>query len=242
MGKIDLRGMRFGRLTVLEECGRDSCGCVLWRCRCDCGEERVVSSRSLRSGHTSSCGCYQREIMKNPKHVTHGMRKTRLWRIWHGMRVRAGDLKCNRPYEVERYKDRGISVCDEWRCFENFAKWALSHGYEDGLQIDRIDNDGPYSPDNCRWVTCRENCNNRGNTRRLSDGTPLSLFVSGFGICVREDSNSHSGCSKEYQRISHAFKKHGEQVAIQKVFDIALEQFADKHGFTYVENALAIIQ
>lgn len=241
MGKIDLIGQKFGRLTVIEDVGRTKDQSVLWKCRCDCGNECVVRSGSLKCGHTTSCGCYQREVMKQAKHTTHGMRKTRLWRIWQGMCVRAGDNKCRKPDVVARYKDRGISVCEEWKAFVNFAEWALSHGYDDTLQIDRIDNDRGYSPDNCRWVTCRQNCNNRGNTFRLSDGTALSLFVSSFGICVRADSNVNSGCSKEYQRIRYAFRKHGEPAAIQKVFDLALETFAKNSGFEYIENAIALI-
>ena len=234
--KLDLRRMQFGRLVVVEEVGRSKSRKVLWRCRCACGNETVVSSGELRSGNTTSCGCFHRECVSKI-FTKHGLRRHPLYVVWQGLMERTGVVKGANDRVRRDYADRGISVCDAWRCFESFAEWSLSHGYEKGLQIDRIDNDGPYSPDNCRFVTPKQNSNNRRNTHRLSDGTPLAMLASSFGI-----ETYRSGQTKEYTRIRYAFRNHGEQAAIQKVFDIALEQFADKHGFTYVENALAIIQ
>ena len=233
--KIDLVGQRFGRLLVLEEAGRDKHKNVLWKCRCDCGNECVVRSGALRSGHTASCGCFRlvssRESLIGLD-IGHNLSKHPLYGVWHTMLRRGGVHKGADDKTRRNYISRGISVCDEWRDFGNFAEWALSHGYEKGLQIDRIDNDGNYTPENCRWVTPKQNCNNKRNTLRLSDGTPLAMFANSFGIETR---------SWGYYRVRYTLKTHGEQSAVTLIFDLALEQFADKIGFTYIENALDFI-
>lgn len=196
--KLDLRGQRFGRLVVLEDVGRDKHGHVLWRCRCDCSQETIVTSKSLRSGNTTSCGCYGRAC-----HTTHGMRKTRLYQTWLDILVRTGIHKGASEEHKRLYIDRGITVCDEWLVFENFRDWALSHGYRDDLQIDRIDNDKGYEPSNCRWVTPKENANNRRNTHHLDDGTPLAVFCSKVGIQTSENGRP----SRQYLRISMMYSR-----------------------------------
>ena len=201
--KLDLRGQPFGKLTVLRENGRDKRNQVLWLCRCECGREVNVRSYDLRSRRTTSCGCYQRERVVET-HTTHGMRRTRLYGVWRDMLARVGVYK-GAPEKVKRlYQDRGITVCDEWLVFENFRDWALSHGYKEGLQIDRVNNDAGYSPENCRWVTPKENTNNRRNTICLEDGTPLAMFCSKVGIHTRENGKQ----TKQYKRISNAYRKH----------------------------------
>lgn len=202
--KIDMTGRPIGRLLVIEECGRDSRGEALWLCRCECGNEVIVRGGSLRNENTTSCGCYWRERAAE-SNTTHGASQTRLYAIWQDMLTRVGVRK-GASEEVKRaYKDRGITVCDEWLVFENFRDWALSHGYKDDLQIDRRDNDKGYCPENCRWVTPKENVNNRRNTIRLEDGTPLAMFCSKVGI---ETTGKNGKPTKQYYRILQAYRKH----------------------------------
>ena len=200
--KIDMTGRVIGRFTVIDECGRDSRGEVLWRCRCECGNEVTVLGSHLRNENTTSCGCYQRERAAED-HTTHGMSKTRLYSTWQDMLVRAGVYKGASEKDKRLYQDRGITVCDEWLVFENFRDWALSRGYREGLQIDRIDNDKGYCPENCRWATPKENVNNRRNTIRLEDGTSLAMFCSKVGIQTRENGKP----TKRYKRILDAYRE-----------------------------------
>ena len=199
--KLDLRGQTFGKLTVLRENGRDKHNKVLWLCRCECGNVVTVRGYNLRKGNTKSCGCYRREAS-----TTHGMRKTHLYSVWTAMLQRVGVYKGASEKVKHNYQDRGITVCDEWLVLENFRDWALSHGYSDDLEIDRIDNDKGYCPENCRWVTCKENNNNRRNTLRLEDGTPLAMFCSKVGIQTRENGKQ----TKQYARILNAYRRHHE--------------------------------
>ena len=202
--KLDLRGQPFGKLTVLRENGRDKHNKVLWLCRCECGNEVTVLGESLRNEHTKSCGCYQRERAVEAN-TTHGMCKTRLYSVWKAMLRRVGAIKGVDEETKRLYQDRGIIVCDEWLVFENFRDWALSHGYKEGLQIDRRDNDKGYCQENCRWVTPKENINNRRNTIRLEDGTPLAVFCSRVGI---ETTGKNGKTTKQYDRILWAYRKH----------------------------------
>jgi hypothetical protein len=164
MGKqIDLTGQRFGRLTVISFSKLNKHRQSLWLCRCDCGNEIVTRSMCLVHGKTHSCGCFQKEgIVK--RNTTHGLTKTRLHRIWWGMKQRCCDKNC-RAYI--NYGSRGILICNEWHDdFLTFYNWAVSHGYSDDLSIDRINNDGNYEPSNCRWTTAKEQSNNRRTRKR----------------------------------------------------------------------------
>lgn len=201
---IDMTGRIIGRLTVIEECGRDARGRVLWRCRCECGNEVIVRGDHLRGEHpTTSCGCFQSERAAEAN-TTHGMHKTRLYYVWMAMIQRVGVIKGASERNKRDYQDRGITVCDEWLIFENFRDWAIPHGYKEGLQIDRRDNDKGYCPENCRWVSPKENTNNRRNTIRLEDGTPLAMFCSKVGIQTCENGKS----TDQYKRILYAYSKH----------------------------------
>ena len=162
---IDIMGMRFGKAVVCEDAGRNKRKEKLWICQCDCGNKFTATSYHLRSGHTKSCGCLQRE-KSALVHTTHGKSHTRLWGIWIGMRSRC-NLETHFNYAL--YGGRGIKVCDEWNDnFENFYKWAINNGYTDNLTLDRIDNDKGYSPDNCYWADNITQGNNRRNNHYIT--------------------------------------------------------------------------
>ena len=154
----DMVGQKFGRLFVIKAVAeRTKCGEVKYLCKCDCGNEKIIVGTSIRNGSTKSCGCIlSEETAKRAK--THGQSKTRLYRIWHGMLDRCNN---HNRHEYMYYGGRGITVCDEWMEFEPFYKWAMSHGYAYDLTIDRINNDGNYEPNNCRWVTMKEQAKNK---------------------------------------------------------------------------------
>lgn len=157
---VDMVGRRYGSLTVLYRLGSAD-GCVIWRCRCDCGNERDVRGQHLRQGLTTSCKTCGTEARRKV-HTIHGLRnKTPLYTTWCNMRRRCSDESTS-SFDV--YGGRGIRVCEEWmHDFKAFYDWAMENGYEEGLSIDRVDVDGDYSPDNCRWATAKQQAN---NTRR----------------------------------------------------------------------------
>lgn len=156
----DLAGQKFGRLTVLQRYGSDKNRHATWLCRCECGKERIVASSTLIEGKTLSCGCYARDINRK-RMSTHSKSKTRLYRIWMGMKNR-----CYNPNDpaYRYYGSRGISICDSWiENFQNFYNWSMNNDYMDYLTIDRIDVDSNYSPDNCRWIPLEQQSKNRTN-------------------------------------------------------------------------------
>ena len=156
---IDITGHRFGRLVVLRKSEpKKGYHGAMWECMCDCGTVTIANGQNLKSGNTTSCGCYGAEQRVNSVRK-HGKTGTRLHRIWKAMHTRCYNI--NSP-QFKYYGYRGIFICDEWKVnFQAFHDWAMSHGYEDNLSIDRIDSNGNYSPDNCRWVTMAEQNKNK---------------------------------------------------------------------------------
>lgn len=169
---IDLTNQKFERWTVLKQVKNPHDSSAAWLCLCDCGNISIVRGKDLRYGKSKSCGCLR---------TKHGGEGSPLYRVWHGIKVRC--FNPNSP-AFKDYGGRGITVCSEWlNDFAAFRDWAIENGYRAGLSIDRIDNDGPYSPDNCRWATTEEQANNRrsnhlvshnGETHTLSEWSRLT--------------------------------------------------------------------
>lgn len=160
---IDITGQRFGRLVAIRDVGRDGRR-RNWLFQCDCGASTTRHtgnlSRMSAEGRIANCGCFKGGTKNKGRrtNVTHNMSRTRLYRVWASMIAR-----CHNPKD-RRYKDyggRGIAVCDAWMEATPFLSWATANGYEQGLQIDRADNDRGYEPSNCHFVTAKENMANR---------------------------------------------------------------------------------
>lgn len=170
----DLTGKRFGRLTVIERAGNvDGNHSRTWLCQCDCGNKKVIRGAVLNRGGAISCGCYAKEV-SSKIHTVHGGTKTKLFHVWQGMINRCeGDDENHR----RNYKDRGISVCSDWRgSFEKFRDWAIANGYSEELTIDRIDFNGNYEPSNCRWIPESEQHLNTRKTRHFEyNGKMMNL-------------------------------------------------------------------
>lgn len=164
----DLTGMTFGRLKVIEQNGRTSDRHILWKCKCECGKFTNVSSRELRSGKTKSCGCLQKDKIREMRY-RHGDRNSRLYSVWKTMKKRCENKNCK---SYKWYGAKGVSVCDEWHDYSAFKKWALDNGYDEKAEkgectIDRINPYGDYEPSNCKWVSMAEQARNKRNSVQI---------------------------------------------------------------------------
>ena len=190
----DMVGKKFGRLTVIERYPVNTKDRkAQWVCKCDCGNIAIASGKSLRTGSKLSCGCLRSETTTK-KNYKHGFalkrREARIYKIYQDMIRRCYDP---RRKNYDRYGGRGIYVCDEWYDPNDFAKgfvvfkdWAYTNGYYDQpedtprsvlLSIDRIDNDGPYAPWNCRWVLFKYQSGNRNYNRLIFNGKEMLTTV-----------------------------------------------------------------
>lgn len=155
-------GAKYGKLTIIcYVAKRAQKNNKLVLCLCECGRAKISPRCDVRSGHTKSCGCVHSA-------TKHGLHRHKLYGIWTGMRSR-----CNRPKTIgyKNYGGRGISVCDEWENnYLSFHEWAIANGWKCGLQIDRINNDGNYTPENCRFVTKQQNLCNKGIAAKNTSG------------------------------------------------------------------------
>lgn len=182
---IDITGKTFGRLTVIKRApDKGGRGQTYWTCECGCHEHTIIDVRSshLRNGLIQSCGCLRKEKTIN-RTETHGMTRTRLYRIWSNMKSRCynENVPC-----FTRYGAEGKFVCSEWAdSFESFRDWSLTHGYRDDLTIERIDGNKGYTPDNCKWATLEEQANNKRNNHIVEvDGNKMTLaqFARKYGL------------------------------------------------------------
>lgn len=173
---INIAGQTYGEWTAVSYASNGK-----WACRCSCGALKTIEGASLRGSKSRSCQSCARRA--NPHRRTHGASGSKLYQVWLGMRRRClneGDGA------YARYGGRGITVCAEWaNSFETFRQWAETAGYAVGLTLDRRNNDGPYSPDNCRWATYAQQNRNYSRTRMVEfEGktVPVIDLAERFGI------------------------------------------------------------
>lgn len=193
----DLSGMKFGRLLVISEAPetKSKSGAIIhnWNCICTCGNNCIKNSGNLLHGDTKSCGCLHSEMVakRNRENARHGDSKSRLYKIWSGMKNRC---YCKSHHEFQNYGGRGISVCDEWMNYANFKKWAISSGYVDdkNCTLDRENNDLNYCPDNCRWASGTVQSNNRRNNVHITfNGIDHTLAEWSKIVGIKQDTISY---------------------------------------------------
>ena len=187
----NLIGQRFGNLIVIRKFGNNKYNHVLWSCKCDCGNETIVSSSGLLGGSTKSCGCLAKP---------HGMFGTRFYKIYQGIKQRCNNKK---DHAYHLYGGRGITICDRWKNFINFKEDMyesyLDHCKEFGEKqttIDRVDVNGNYCKDNCRWATYKEQANNK-TTNHI-------ICVNGENMTVTQVSEKYG---INYQTILHRLNR-----------------------------------
>lgn len=190
MGKtrfIDLSGRRFGKLIAIRAVGQNKAKQYMWECRCDCGNTSVAIGSNLIRGNTKACGCVRLVDLANRTRI-HGKVKTRIFKIWAGMRKRCLNHKCK---SYHNYGGRGIKIDPKWDSFEEFYNDMIGT-YSDKLSLDRINPNGDYCLSNCRWVTMQVQNNNRRNNRIIhydSVSKTLSEWSSISGVPAGTISN-----------------------------------------------------
>lgn len=195
----DVIGSRFGRLVVIGLGDKNRQGRRLWRCECECGQVTSSELWDLRNGKKTSCGCRKRDVLVKAS-VTHGatlrdgdpaLRKA--YNIFNGIKQRCLNA---RSLAYQNYGGRGISIDPRWRSFENFvADMGLP---EPDDTIDRIDVDGPYSPENCRWVPLAQQNGNKTTT--------IWVELDGERLCLKH------ACTKlgvSYMKVYKRMRNHG---------------------------------
>ena len=167
----DLSGLRFGRLKAVNVHHINKFNRQAWLCECECGVVKIIDQNALISGSTLSCGCLGVELRRKALRK-HGMATTQIYRSWQAMMRRCNNSK-DRAYH--NYGGRGIRVCEEWHDVVRFAK-DMAETYKPGLEIDRIDNNGNYCAENCKWSSPKEQANNKRTNRIVKvDGKSITL-------------------------------------------------------------------
>lgn len=208
---MDLTGQRFSRWEVIElaEPIYNKRGGIeqRWKCRCDCGTERIVLQASLRSGKSKSCGCLSKEVTGGLNR-THGLtnKSNGLYSVWNGMKRRC---YCKTSKDYLDYGGRGIRVCKEWLKFDAFYNWSMENGYEKGLSIERKDVNGDYCPENCCWIPLKDQSKNKRNTMTDSERfRTCPVCGKNYEVNQRKGKNTCSQtCGVKLREIKHPRKK-----------------------------------
>lgn len=216
----DRIGLRFGRLVIEDIVVENKhTYCI---CKCDCGSYTKKLFSVIKRGDIKSCGCLGKEVYSKGTPI-HGLYYTRLYKIYSGMKNRCC---CKTDYHYKNYGNRGIEICDEWlgkNGFINFYNWAMANGYKDDLSIDRIDNNGNYCPENCRWATMKEQQNNtRYNHILYYKGEKMTL------------SQASDKFNLSTSTIWHRVKKYGNnlEIALKNPIRHELSRYKNKKSGT----------
>ena len=207
----DLTGKKFGKLTVLKlnfkiqqygKNGKKNGNKYYWLCKCECGNETNISSTRLKNNIIKSCGCLQKEVMKQ-KMTKHAKSHNRIYKIYYKMLGRCYNKTDNK---FLYYGGRGITICDEWKNdFKAFYDWSMANGYADNLTIDRIDNDSNYAPSNCRWVDIKTQANNKRNNHYITYNDETHTIKEWSELLNINYSTLHKRITKYKWEIEKAF-------------------------------------
>lgn len=193
----DMTGKVFGRLTVLYRSERKTKNFTRWLCKCECGVLKEIDRGNLVTGQIVSCGCYNSQNIKERK-TTHGMSKTRLYKVWSYMITRCYNEKF---VHFPDYGGRGIVMCDEWRNDFMIFYHDMKDGYQRGLQLDRINVNGNYCKENCRWATAKQNARNKRNNVYATINGETKLVVEWA------EENAVKNYTSIHRRLKNGFKE-----------------------------------
>jgi hypothetical protein len=216
-------GSVFGKLTILGDAPDSKCGQRMVYTNCDCGNIKEQALCHLKSGHTSSCGCFHPQKMSEIK-KSHGESNSRLYSIWHGVLRRCTDINHK---QYPNYGKRGITICSSWTSDINtFIHWAKTNGYREDLTLDRIDNNRGYFPDNCRWANTTIQARNKQKRKSIRGKNTSSQYI---GVHFFKRDATYRASIKINKRLVHLgyFQTELEAAKVRDhyILDNALEGF-----------------